>query len=84
MVRTRADGAFAQVGKHMDIRFRLTLYDVLLQPCASSVLPSQADVSTWLGHDIALDIPILSSAMDMVTEADMAIVSPDVASAGFR
>src|SRR5215213_1812716 len=56
-----------------DIPLGLTFDDVLLQPLQSSVLPSQADTSTQLTRGISLNIPILSSAMDTVTEADMAI-----------
>ncbi len=58
----------------MDIRTGLTFDDVLLVPAESAVLPSEADTSTRITRDIALTIPILSSAMDTVTEADMAIV----------
>ena len=57
----------------LDIPLGLTFDDVLLQPLESSVLPSQADTRTFLTRDIPLNIPILSSAMDTVTEADMAI-----------
>ncbi|MEM6585467.1 MAG: IMP dehydrogenase [Pseudomonadota bacterium] len=57
----------------MDIPLGLTFDDVLLRPAKSSVLPSMADTSTQLTRDIALNIPILSAAMDTVTEADMAI-----------
>src|SRR5215210_5644001 len=56
-----------------DIPIGLTFDDVLLQPLESSVLPSQADTSTFLTRAISLNIPLLSSAMDTVTEADMAI-----------
>ena len=56
-----------------DIPLGLTFDDVLLQPLESSVLPSQADTRSYLTRDIPLQIPILSSAMDTVTEADMAI-----------
>ena len=56
-----------------DIPLGLTFDDVLLQPLESSVLPSQADTQTRLTREIPLNIPILSSAMDTVTEADMAI-----------
>jgi IMP dehydrogenase len=66
----------------MDIRLGLTFDDVLLQPAASSVLPSQADTSTRITREIALDIPILSSAMDTVTEADMAIVMAQMGGLG--
>ena len=57
-----------------DIRLGLTFDDVLLVPAESAVLPSQADTSTHVTRAIRLAIPILSSAMDTVTEADMAIV----------
>jgi IMP dehydrogenase len=56
-----------------DIPLALTFDDVLLQPLESSVLPSQADTRTFLTREIPLNIPVLSSAMDTVTEADMAI-----------
>jgi IMP dehydrogenase len=58
----------------MEIRTGLTFDDVLLVPAESAILPSMADTSTRITRDIALTIPILSSAMDTVTEADMAIV----------
>jgi len=58
----------------MDIQLGLTFDDVLLQPAESDVLPSQANTSTALTKNIKLNIPILSSAMDTVTEAKMAIV----------
>ena len=56
-----------------DIPLGLTFDDVLLQPRESSVLPSQTDTRTFLTRGIPLNIPMLSSAMDTVTEADMAI-----------
>ena len=56
-----------------DIPLGLTFDDVLLQPRASAVLPSQADTRTFLTRGIPLNIPMLSAAMDTVTEADMAI-----------
>jgi IMP dehydrogenase len=56
-----------------EIPLGLTFDDVLLQPLESSVLPSQAETSTQLTREIPLNIPLLSSAMDTVTEADMAI-----------
>ena len=56
-----------------DIPLGLTFDDVLLRPLESSVLPSQADTSTFLTRAIPLNIPLVSSAMDTVTEADMAI-----------
>ncbi|MCX7645841.1 MAG: IMP dehydrogenase [Rhodobacteraceae bacterium] len=57
----------------MEIREALTFDDVLLVPAASSVLPSQADTSTWATRTIRMNIPLMSSAMDTVTEARMAI-----------
>ena len=57
----------------MEIREALTFDDVLLVPAASSVLPAQADTATWATRTIRLNIPLLSSAMDTVTEARMAI-----------
>ena len=66
----------------MDIPLGLTFDDVLLRPAESSVLPSMADTSTRLTRDIALNIPILSSAMDTVTEADMAIAMAQLGGIG--
>ena len=63
----------AQPSEFNEIPLGLTFDDVLLQPLESSVLPSQADTRTRLTREIPLHIPILSSAMDTVTEADMAI-----------
>ena len=57
----------------MQIREALTFDDVLLVPAASSVLPSTADTRTWVTKSISMNIPLLSSAMDTVTEARMAI-----------
>ncbi len=57
----------------MQIREALTFDDVLLVPAASSVLPSEADVATFVTKSIRMNIPLLSSAMDTVTEARMAI-----------
>jgi IMP dehydrogenase len=51
----------------------LTFDDVLLVPCYSEVLPSEVDLKTRLAADIYLNIPIISAAMDTVTEAKMAI-----------
>ncbi len=65
-----------------NIRLGLTFDDVLLQPCESDILPSQADTRTFVTKSIALNIPILSSAMDTVTEARMAIVMAQLGGIG--
>lgn len=57
----------------MKIREALTFDDVLLVPAASNVLPSTADTRTRVTQSISLNIPLLSSAMDTVTESRMAI-----------
>ncbi len=51
----------------------LTFDDVLLQPGYSDVLPREVDLSTQLTREIRLNIPMLSAAMDTVTEARLAI-----------
>ncbi len=66
----------------MDISLGLTFDDVLLRPAESEVLPSQADTATQVTKTIRLHIPILSSAMDTVTEADMAIVMAQLGGLG--
>ncbi|MDQ3079014.1 MAG: IMP dehydrogenase [Pseudomonadota bacterium] len=58
---------------HDNIPLGLTFDDVLLIPLESSVLPSGADTSTFLTREIPLHIPLVSAAMDTVTETDMAI-----------
>jgi IMP dehydrogenase len=63
----------------MDSRFRpagaeaLTFDDVLLRPGLSQVMPSQVDIGTRLTRDITLNLPLVSAAMDTVTEARLAI-----------
>ena len=51
----------------------LTFDDVLLRPAASSVMPTEVNVATQLTRTISLNLPIVASAMDTVTEAPMAI-----------
>ena len=51
----------------------LTFDDVLLQPAFSQVLPRETDIRTKLTKEIILNIPMLSAAMDTVTEANLAI-----------
>jgi IMP dehydrogenase len=57
----------------MEIREALTFDDVLLVPAASDVLPSTADTRTRATRQIDMNIPLLSSAMDTVTESRMAV-----------
>src|SRR5512141_305903 len=51
----------------------LTFDDVLLQPAASTVEPDETDIRTRFSRRISLNIPLVSAAMDTVTEAAMAI-----------
>src|SRR4030067_1958413 len=60
----------------MAVRFRglaLTFDDILLEPAPSAVLPNEVKISTNATKKIKINIPILSSAMDTVTESEMAI-----------
>src|SRR5690554_50885 len=61
----------------------LTFDDVLLVPGHSQVLPHTADLRTRLTRKIALNIPMVSSAMDTVTEADLAIALAQEGGMGF-
>jgi IMP dehydrogenase len=58
-----------------DVPFReaLTFDDVLLQPAASSILPAETDTRSRLTHTIELGVPLMSAAMDTVTESALAI-----------
>ncbi len=66
----------------MEIETGLTFDDVLLRPAESDILPSQANTKTQLTRGISLNIPILSAAMDTVTEAEMAIVMAQMGGIG--
>jgi IMP dehydrogenase len=57
----------------MEIREGLTFDDVLLEPGASDVMPTQVDVATRFTREISLNIPLVSAAMDTVTESRLAI-----------
>src|SRR5262245_50576729 len=61
----------------------LTFDDVLLVPAASDVLPRMTDVGTPLTRKIALNIPLVSAAMDTVTESDAAIAMAQAGGLGF-
>ncbi len=65
MVNTDASAKFIQQG--------LTFDDVLLVPAESNILPADIDLHTWLTKKIRLNIPLMSAAMDTVTESRMAI-----------
>ena len=56
-----------------ELRQALTFDDVLLMPAESAVLPAEVNISTSLTSKIDLKIPIISAAMDTVTESAMAI-----------
>ena len=60
----------------------LTFDDVLIKPCASSVLPNETIISTNLTKSLSLNIPIISSAMDTVTEAKLAIAMAQAGGVG--
>jgi IMP dehydrogenase len=59
--------------KNSDIPVALTFDDVLLLPAASKILPNEVDVRTKLTRTISMNIPLMSAAMDTVTEANTAI-----------
>src|SRR6202008_3875596 len=66
----------------MEIPLGLTFDDVLLRPAESDFLPTDVDTRTRLTREIGLNIPVVSSAMDTVTEADMAIVMAQMGGIG--
>ena len=66
----------------MEIREALTFDDVLLEPAESAILPHQASTASRVTRTIELGIPLLSSAMDTVTESRMAIVMAQVGGMG--
>ena len=66
----------------MEIAEALTFDDVLLVPAASSVLPAQANTATRLTKTVNLNIPLISAAMDTVTESRLAIALGEFAEPG--
>ena len=66
-----------------DIRFGYTFDDLILVPARSSVLPAQVEVKTRLSRNITLNIPIVSAAMDTVTESETAITVARQGGIGF-
>ncbi len=67
---------------NLDMRLALTFDDVLLVPQHSHVLPGQVDVSSRMTRNIALAVPLLSAAMDTVTESGLAIAMAQLGGLG--
>ena len=65
-----------------DITTALTFDDVLLVPQHSTVLPTQVDVSSWFTRNIRLNVPLISAAMDTVTESGLAIAMAQLGGLG--
>src|SRR5689334_21425650 len=88
--------AFAVYGERMDLKTgsltlapvdagiatALTFDDILLVPQHSQVLPTQVDVSTRLTRNIRLNVPIVSAAMDTVTESGLGIAMAQLGGIG--
>ena len=67
------DGQTPENQRFPDSAVALTFDDVLIRPGASNVLPNEVDVSSRVTRSILLHVPVISSAMDTVTEAKLAI-----------
>jgi IMP dehydrogenase len=78
---TKTDSA-ASASLALRLETALTFDDVLLVPRYSNVLPAQVDVTTRLTQRIALTVPMLSAAMDTVTESEMAIAMAQLGGLG--
>ena len=68
---------------NQDIPQALTFDDVLLEPCYSEILPTEVDTATELAPGISLHVPIVSAAMDTVTESRLAIAMAREGGLGF-
>ncbi len=69
--------------REFNFKEALTFDDVLLEPAKSDVVPSEVDIATWLTRNIPLNIPLLSAAMDTVTDSRMAIALAQQGGMGF-
>ena len=72
-VKTAANGHSATVASHKFLQEALTFDDVLLVPAFSEVLPREVDLKSYFTRNLQLNVPIVSAAMDTVTEAKLAI-----------
>ena len=70
--KTKRKGTFILISDKFT-KEGLTFDDVLLVPREADFHPKEADLSTWLTNKIKLNIPIMTAAMDTVTESNMAI-----------
>ena len=79
-MQTKTKGT--ETSSALSIETALAFDDVLLVPCHSRILPSRVDVSTRITRNISLAIPLISSAMDTVTESRMAIAMAQLGGMG--